>query len=335
MSRLVTGRRVLLAAALAVCLGCQGSGGSVQPPVARGKTTPPFTPPPPPPAYAAAPSEPLAAMKTVAGRVAQALATFSPRAAATAPPPTLFRAGAAAFAAAAAPLAAPGKWSQADVRFVQLGGLSPLSARARTGVGMVVLEQRLFDPAGRRVTVTHTIDVRLRRTGASWQVERVVTVKTSPVGQPPAGDGLVSQVLRNDRIIMTDTSRADIRAGRVSMELLRVLQDLSRLATLSVSVLKTGHPRLVVDGRARPPVSSHFTGRAADIYALDGELVRPGSSPRLRQVVEAARSMPAVQQIGTPAGYDLDAGSRRMFSNLVHADHLHVAVGTRPTGDGG
>lgn len=332
MSVHLTRRGLLVGGALTLA-GCAIGRKAVEPLTGQSPLPSPSPEPPPPAApYAAPPDDPLPAMKTAAGRFVQALATFDISVGAPVAPPGY--AGLPGLIRASAPLAAADRWSRGRIDVVQIGGLSPVSPGARSGVCLVVLRQELFAPDGSRRTVRRTADVRMRRRAdGAWRVEELASVGGAPVPAGRAVSAAARSVLDNPRIVMPDTARWDILAGRIAVDLLVVLAQLADVAALDVSVLKSGHPRLVVDGRARPPVSSHYYGRAVDIGAIDGVPVRRAPRAQLRKVVDAIVAMPQVQQLGAPDGYDVDGRSRRVFSNLVHADHLHIAVG-RPEDPG-
>ena len=321
-------RRGFLAAGAATLAGCVAQRQSA--PSARSSAKP-VQPPPAAPPYVAPGGDPLPAMKTAAGLFVQALATFGP-AAASSPPPG-YVGSPADLDRAARPLAAPGQWSRGIIDFVQLGGLTPVSKRASSGVCMVVLRQELQAPGGPASTVSRTLDVRLRRAGTAWEIEQLAAIGNAVTADTRAS-AVGRRLLDNLRITMPDTARWDIASGSVSNDLLVVLTRLAQVTPLSLTVLKTGHPRLVVDGRRRPPVSSHFYGRAADIFALDGVPIAQVPAVELRRLLAAAIGLPTVRQVGAPVGYDTDGRGRRVFSNLVHADHLHVAVGGAGSGEG-
>ena len=105
-----------------------------------------------------------------------------------------------------------------------------------------------------------------------------------------------------------------------------MLVRLAGVTPLRVTALRTGHPERVVDDRPSGPVSAHWLGRAVDVNSLGGVPVAESPASVVRGVVEAAAALPAVDQVGAPPGMDLDGPGRRTFTNLVHADHLHVAV---------
>lgn len=73
-------------------------------------------------------------------------------------------------------------------------------------------------------------------------------------------------------------------------------------------------------------MSAHWLGRAVDIHIIGGVPVAVASDADVRRFVEAAGAMTQVSQVGAPVGFDLDAWRERDFTNLVHDDHLHIAV---------
>lgn len=326
MSVHLTRRGLLVGGALTLA-GCAIGREAVGPSDEPSPLVPPSPEPPPPAAPYVAPTDgPLPAMKTAAGRFVQSLATFDIAVGAPGAPPGY--AGLPGLVRVAAPLAAADRWSRGRIDVVQFGGLSPVSAAARSGVCLVVLRQELFAPDGTSRTVRRTADVRMRlRADGAWRVEELASVGGAAVPAGRTVGAAARSVLDDRRITMPDTARWDILAGRIAVDLLVVLEQLADVAAVGISVLKSGHPRLVVDGRQRPPVSSHFKGRAADVYALDGVPVSRVPAAKLRRVVDAIVSMPQVRQLGAPPGYDVDGPSGRVFSNLVHSDHLHIAVG--------
>lgn len=334
----ITRRAVLLggAASLAGCAGMRAAGKSATPsflPSIMGSPEPPAPPPVPPP-YAPPPGEALPVLKQVAGRFAQALATYDP----TDPPmpaaPPAFAGTPGDLRASVAALRVPGRFSRAEVDVVQYGGLAPVSARATYGVCLVVLRQTLVTAGGKRTVVRRTMDLRLRQRAGTWQVEEVGSVGGKRVEEPAGLGAAARAVLGDDRIALPDTARWDIYSGSINPGLLQVLTSLADVAAMDVTVLKTGHPRLVVDGRRAAPVSLHFRGRAVDVYGLDGTPVSEAPAALVRRVVQAAQALPTVGQIGVPDGFDLDGRRRRTFSNLVHADHLHIAVSSAASGAG-
>lgn len=268
--------------------------------------------------------------KQTAGRFAQALATY--HASSTLPvaaPHPDFIGSLEGLRTAAAPLHAAEVWSRADVEFVQYGGLTPVSPRATFGVAFVILQQNLHSRNGAVSSVRRALDLRLRQREGLWRIEQLATAGGQPIPRPAGLSALATKVLDHLRIDLPDTARWDIHSGQISDDVMAALLQLADVTPLRVTVLKTGHPERVVDGRSAPPVSAHWLGRAVDINALDGVAVAEADPALVRRVVEVAGSLPTVVQVGAPPGYDFDAGSSRWFTNLVHADHLHVAVRRR------
>lgn len=321
-------RRAVLLGGAAVLTGCSvprtspSSGGSDRP--APPSTPPPPQPPPAPRAYEPPAGEALPNFKRVAGRFAQAVATYDARDAVVAPPD--FVGDAAALAAAAAPLRTFDGWARAEVEFVQYGGLTPVSPRATSGVAMVVLRQHCTSPDGREQAQRRSLDLRLRQVSGVWRVEQLASAGGDVVATPERVSPVVRAVLDDPRLHLPDSARWDVLSGQVVEPLLRVMLELAELTPLRVTALKTGHPERVVDGRASAPVSAHWLGRAVDVHALDGVPVAQSPPATVRAVVEAALASALVAQVGAPPGVDLDGPGRRSFTNLVHADHVHVAV---------
>lgn len=332
MTRHDVSRRALLLAGVAALAGCSTdprpgpgertrNGGATK----RPKPSPP--PPPAPAAYQAPAGDALPTFKQTAGRFAQALATYDAVDGAPQPLPTSGYVGAGpALAAAAAPLRPPARYSRAEVEFVQYGGLTPVSPKATSGVAMVVLRQVLQDEAGATKIVRRTLDLRLQLDGGLWQVAGLASAGGSPLARPQQLAAPAQMLLDDDRVDLPDSARWDIYSGQIAQDLLTTMLRLADVARLRATVLKTGHPERVVDGRVSAPVSAHFRGRAVDIYALDDVPVAAAAADVIRSVMQTAGGIATVSQVGGPEGFDLDAGRRRYLTNLVHADHLHVAV---------
>lgn len=322
-------RRALLLGTAAALAGCarerpSDGGGDNNVPISR---LSPVVPPVAPPAYAPPAGEALPNFKLTAGLFAQRLATYD--AAGRAPSvaaPSGYMGGTPALSMAAGPLLTADRWSRAEVEVVQYGGLSPVTPRARSGVALVVLRQVLQSRTGETVTVRRTLDLRLSQRAGAWQIEALASAGGTAVGRPADLPAAAQAVLDDRRIDLPDSARWDVYSGQIAPELLEVLLRLADVAPLRATVLKTGHPERVVDGRAAPPVSAHWLGRAVDIHTVGGVPVAAAADAGVRRLVETAGALPQVAQVGAPAGFDLDGGGRRYFSNLVHADHLHIAV---------
>ena len=133
-----------------------------------------------------------------------------------------------------------------------------------------------------------------------------------------SGGSSVEVVLHDSRVELTPAAAADLRAG-VDPRVAAVLERLARDHRIRVSVIRTGHDRLVA-GTNR--VSNHFVGRAFDIAAVDGERVSP-SSAAAHDVATALLQLPQhvrPDEVGSPWRFSA-AGS---FSDRAHQDHIHV-----------
>ena len=320
-------RRALLLAGAVALTGCSTDPGPGGRPPEGDSTNRPKPPPPAPAAYQAPAGDALPDFKQIAGRFAQAIATYDAVDGPPQPLPTTGYVGTSQeLAAAAAPLRTPGRWSRAEVEFVQYGGLTPVSPEAKSGVAMVVLRQVLQDRTGATTIVRRTLDLRLQQDGGSWQVEELASAGGSPLARPQQLSVPAQRLLDDKRVDLPDSARWDIYSGQIAEDLLSVMLRLADVARLRATVLKTGHPERVVDGRASAPVSAHWRGRAVDIYALDDVPIAAAAPEAIRSVMQTAGSIASVSQVGGPEGFDFDAGGRRYITNLVHADHLHVAV---------
>ena len=314
---------------VAVLTGCTprtqpASSGPDRPEPTSARPTPPSTPPPAPSLYEPPAGDALPNFKRVAGRFVQSLATYDGRERLVVPAEYL--GDAAELEAAAAPLRTFDGWVRADVEFVQYGGLTPVSPGATSGVAMVVLRQLCTSRDGRERVQRRSLDLRLRQVSGVWRVEQLASAGGAVVDEPESLSPVARQVLDDRRLHLPDSARWDILSGQVVEPLLHVMLELAAVTPLRVTALKTGHPERVVDGRVSAPVSAHWLGKAVDVYALDGVPVAQSPPAVVRGVVEAAFGSALVAQVGAPPGMDLDGPGRRSFTNLVHADHLHVAV---------
>lgn len=314
-----TRRAVLqLAGVSLLAAGCQQPGPPARPslaPVAR---------------YQPLPGEPVPNGKQVAADVVQMLMTrvhgqqpadvVAASTALLAPGLTVEK-----LAQASAPLLAE-PVSTGEIVYPQIGGLSPLGPGAQRAAVMVVARQRMLSAAGTQAEVVRTLDVRLQVVEGSWRVAELASVGGEPVQRPAGLDPRAVAVLDDPRIELPDTCRWDIHAGRISLDLLGVLAAAAAVAPVSVAVLVTGHPVNVFDTER---VSNHNQGRAVDLWRVGGQpVVNTGASTGpAADVLRAASDDARTRQTGSPDGSDLDGPGRRSFTDLVHKDHLHLAVG--------
>lgn len=204
-----------------------------------------------------------------------------------------------------------------DIVYPQYGGLTRTQASV-----MVVLDQHLTDDEGRESVRNLSVDMRLERTADGWQLTQAripeIDPKPSPAPTEPA-----RQVLDNPDIGLPEAARSDIRAGRVQPQTLRVMQAVAERHRIDVSVLVSAHPREVF-GTTRE--SKHHSGRAVDIWRIDGHLVVDPRTPR-RLIVDVIRT-------ASRAGADGGIGAPFLpprpppgaFTDALHADHIHLAV---------
>ena len=317
--------RLVLAGLGAVLLvsGCGGDGDAAQ---RQAITTTPTPAPPADPARVDWPDpdryEPDAGEgypngKRLAARVAAAALTYPRGATARA---IARRLGASdgtrrELSAAIEAAVVPGMESTAHVLYPQLAGVTPTSLGA-----MVVVRQRLRGADGESRTLTRVIDVRLRRQGGPWRLEEIGSVGGRPVPRPGDLPAAARRVLDNPRITLTDSARWDIHRGAIDEGLLDALDGAAGRQSISVSVLRSGHPREVWE-TSRP--SAHSRGYAADVYAVDGRLVirqrQPGSPAH---ALTESLIAEGAAQVGSP--WVLSPGGPLSFSDDVHQDHVHV-----------
>ncbi|HET7489160.1 MAG TPA: lytic transglycosylase domain-containing protein [Acidimicrobiales bacterium] len=152
---------------------------------------------------------------------------------------------------------------------------------------------------------------------ADWYVDKVLEVAAGYDQLGAAGDaaGLVA----NPRLTLTPAARADLVAGAVDERVVAFLAWVLQRHSIAVSVLRSGHS-MYVAGTTR--ISDHWFGRAVDIYAVDGEVVSPGSAAARALAVEAtslgAPTRPS--EVGLPWA---DLANGAVFSDADHRDHLH------------
>lgn len=301
------------------------NGNTTQPPVTSTETKDTVTSPPPPfsipqqrfALYEPPAEEPYANGKRLAGRVAQQLVTFGPRASAAEIAGGIEAAGErpAQLERIVAPLVDPARRSTGEVAYVQLSGLT-----ATTLGAMVIVRQHLEDATGARELVVRVMDVQLRRTDGPWLLDRVGSVGGTAVPRPAKVSRAAARVLDHPKIQLPDTARWDIYRGDIDDGLLTALGDAADRWPLAVTVLRTGHPPNVWATKRR---SAHAAGLAADIYAVDGTLVL-----RQQKVGSSARQLAAsflaagAAQVGSP--WVLPPGGKRSITDRVHWDHVHI-----------
>lgn len=220
--------------------------------------------------------------------------------------------GLGALADAIGPVVEDGARSGGEVVYPQLAGVTGTSFGA-----MVVVRQTLEDAKGRRRVQTRVLDVRLRRQGGPWQLDRIAAVGGERRERPASLSAEGARVVDHPNITLSDSARWDVFSGRVDRALLRRLTELADVQPISVAVLISGHPENVWMTERR---SAHTSGFAADIYAVGGRLVvrqqQQGSAAY--RLAKAAYDGGA-RQVGSPWSF-----GPRSFADDVHADHVHL-----------
>lgn len=219
---------------------------------------------------------------------------------------------------AAGPLLHRGAWSRGEVVYPQLGGARP----DRVSV-MVLVQQTVGTATGTRIQ-HRTLDVRLRLAGDQWVFDALPSAGGDPPEDAAPLTAEAEAVLNDERIELPDSARWDILAGGTSPDLLRLMSRIAERTPYAVLTLSTGHP-FEVFGTDRQ--SNHTKGRAVDIYRVgERDVIDDRSdSSTSRDLVEWLFDDEAVTELGSP--WALDGFGGRSFTDVVHADHLHVGVG--------
>lgn len=259
--------------------------------------------------------------KTVAAAIAQAITTYDRDQGLVDAVEGLDLRGAdaEALAAQASVLHHEDHWSRGRAVYSQLGGVTEKDISV-----MVVTEQTLGGPNGVR-TQTRTLDVRLTDVDGHWEFSELADAG----GTEPRSEHVLTEqaerVLSHDRIELPDSARWDILSGHTDPTLLELMARAADEFSFGVVSLHSGHPANIFDTE-RP--SDHTRGLAVDIYAVDGTAViddRADDSTTWR-FVQWLYEQPEVMKIGGP--WALDGFGGRSFTDIVHQDHLHVAVRT-------
>ena len=137
----------------------------------------------------------------------------------------------------------------------------------------------------------------------------------------PASATSAAALADNPNLTLTDAARADLLAGAVDQRVVDYLAALVVNHRISVSVFKTGHSKYVA-GTNR--VSNHYSGRAVDIYAVDGVDVSASAEAARAIAEQSLGSAPPLRpdEFGSPWP-DLERYPGA-FSDSSHAQHLHA-----------
>ena len=155
---------------------------------------------------------------------------------------------------------------------------------------------------------------------AGWYVDKVLQQAAAYEAAPALGTGHAVLLANHPNLSLTPRARQDLLDGIIDQRVVDFLAWAVERHTISVSVLRSGHSQFVA-GTDR--ISNHWYGRAVDIYAVDGEIVGPGSSAAKSLAIEATDSSPPGRstEIGLPWA-DLENGPG-VFSDAAHQGDLH------------
>lgn len=212
----------------------------------------------------------------------------------------------------------PGAAARSRLVYPQLGGLTD----DRISV-MVLVEQQIALP-DRILIAERTLDIRLRLSGGRWQFERLASAGGVPVPPPGTLSPEAEAVLSDPRIQLPDSARWDIYSGLISPNLLRVMARLAEITPYGVATLSEGHPYEVF---GTPRQSDHTRGRAVDIYRIGDSFVIDDRAigSYTYQIALWLLEQPEIRQIGGPWRIE-GQPQGRSFTDIVHQDHLHLAV---------
>ena len=311
-------RAAVLVGAL-TAVGCGGDeNGTSGAPVATGNSSKPATVAAPAP-YRPRPAEDYPNGKRIAAAAAARALTYDRGDSAADVARAVGRSavGQRALASAIAPAVDPDSASTAEVVYPQLSGVTPTSLGA-----MVIVRQTLETEEGESRSFERVVDVRLRLAAGRWVLDRIGDVGGREAERPETVSPAAQRVLDDSGIKLSDSARWDIYRGGVDEGLLAALADAGRRHDFAVGILDSGHPPNVWE---TPRRSAHSVGYAADIYAVDGELVidqREVGSPAYELASSFATN---ATQLGSP--WVFGAGT---FTDDVHQDHLHFQRSPTP-----
>jgi hypothetical protein len=210
----------------------------------------------------------------------------------------------------AGPLLSTADRAALQVVYAQYGGLLTDSASV-----LVVCDQ--WTPEGAGGT---TVDVRLSAASPRWTVTAL-----HPAAPGPAVGGLSAaahDVLGSSRITLPPAALADVRSGQVHDSALQAMLTLAQTYTLSISVVRSGHP-LDVFGTSRP--SDHPLGRAFDVWRINGlSVVDPATPHDLVDGFMRAAAAAGSYNVGGPRQLSGGTTPNQFFSDDTHHDHVHV-----------
>ncbi len=157
---------------------------------------------------------------------------------------------------------------------------------------------------------------------AQWYVDQVLA-KARQYRADPTGTGdlpsmraSIWDLLRNRRLVLNPTQRADLSAGGFDPRLINTLAAIASRHTITLTALRADHR----------PGTNHEAGRAIDIGAVDQEPCRGTRTGPCAQLVRGlARVKPPTRSTELIYCWDPDGPSDpRGFAQADHCDHIHV-----------
>ncbi|WP_327065441.1 hypothetical protein OG500_06580 [Kitasatospora sp. NBC_01250] len=165
-----------------------------------------------------------------------------------------------------------------------------------------------------------TVDVRLSAAAPRWTVTALHPAAPGPVAATVSA--AAGRVLANSRIELPPAALADVRSGAVHDSVLEAMLTLARTYTMSVSVVRSGHP-LDVFGTDRP--SDHPLGRAFDVWRINGlTVVDPGTPHDLVDGFMRAAAAAGSYNVGGPRQLSGGGTPNQFFTDDTHHDHVHA-----------
>jgi hypothetical protein len=143
-------------------------------------------------------------------------------------------------------------------------------------------------------------------------------VSTAAPGVAFASEVVPSALVRNPNVILSGNAQYDVQLGVVDERLVALLEAIASRWRIGVSVFKAGHSKFTTLGS----VSLHYSGRAADIYAVDGVPVSD-SNGEARFLVEWLNSLSGPgrpSEIGSPFSVQGEGA----WTDPAHDDHIHI-----------
>ena len=139
-------------------------------------------------------------------------------------------------------------------------------------------------------------------------------------------------LIEHPNVSMGPAQEADLRAGLIDPQLVAILLSLAQEHTFYISSLQTGHSLCVARTGTYPncTISRHASGRAADLWLFDGEVVADGNRSARNQLLTwmtMDRNTDYLRPwtIGHPFG-DLAGRAPGSFNDGDHEDHFHLGV---------